>query len=96
MALYTKDPNSVLDYKVDWNGAAADGGPWLAAGETIASSNFTVPAGITKDSQSNTTTTATVWLSGGTVGNEYAVVNRITTNQGRTDDRTITIRVQER
>lgn len=89
MALYTKDPNAVLDYKVNW-------ATWLQASETIASSNFTVPAGITKDSQSNTTTTATVWLSGGTVGTEYAVVNRITTNQGRTDDRTITIRVQER
>jgi hypothetical protein len=88
MAVYVKDKDAVLDYKVDW-------ATWLQASETISTSTFTVPAGITKDSQSNTTTTATVWLSGGTVGQEYAVINRITTNQGRTDDRTITIRVQE-
>jgi hypothetical protein len=89
MAVYVKDKDAVLDYKVEWS-------TWLQVSETISTSTFTVPTGITKDSQSNTTTTATVWLSGGAVGQEYAVINRITTNQGRTDDRTITIRVQER
>jgi hypothetical protein len=87
--LFVKDPNSVLDFKVNW----AD---WLQESETIATSNFTVPAGLTRDSQNNTTTTATVWLSGGTGGGTvYKVVNRITTNQGRTEDRTLEIRVEE-
>ena len=89
MALYVKDPDAVLDYKADWS-------VWLADGETITSSNWSVPTGITKDSQSATTTTATVWLSGGSLGSSYSVVNRISTNQGRTDERTMEIVVRER
>jgi hypothetical protein len=89
MREFLKDPNAILDYKFDWVS-------WLAAGETISTSTMTVQTGITKDSESNTTTTATVWLSGGTEGNRYTVTNRITTNQGRTDDRTILIRVSNR
>lgn len=88
-ALFIKDPNAVLDYKIDW-------ASWLATSETISTSTFTVSAGITKDSESNTTTTATVWLSGGTAGTTYTATNRITTNQSRTDERTIEIRVEER
>lgn len=89
MKQYTKDPAAVLDYRVDWS-------TWLADSETIATSTFTVPTGITKDSQTNDTTTATVWLSSGDAGVDYQVTNRITTNQGRTDDRSILIRVRER
>jgi hypothetical protein len=47
------------------------------------------------DSDSATTTTTTVWLSGGTAGYNYKVENRITTVGGRTDDRTLLIRVRE-
>jgi hypothetical protein len=39
---------------------------------------------------------ATVYLSGGSVGSNYAVVNRITTAAGRVDERTITILVRDR
>lgn len=87
--LFVKDPNAVLDFKVDWTS-------WLQAGETISTSTFVVPSGITKNSESNTTTSATVWLSGGTGGGTvYKLVNRITTNQARTEDRTLEIRVEE-
>ena len=86
---YTKDPNAVLDYKIDW-------GTWLGASETISTSTWTAATGITVNSSTNTTTTATVWLSGGTAGVQYMVTNRITTNQGRTDDRSLTISVQDR
>ena len=85
---FKKDPDSVLDYVFNW----AD---WLDTDE-ISSSSTTVATGLTKDSESNTTTTATVWLSGGTSGTEYAVTNRIVTTGGRTVDRTIIISVQER
>jgi len=89
VSAYFKDPDGVLDYQWDWS-------KWLGGGETIATSDVIVPTGITLDSKSNTTTTATAWLRGGTVGTSYVVVNRITTNQGRTDDRSITILVQQR
>lgn len=85
---FLKDPNAVLDYAVDWS-------RWLA-GDEIATSTWTVPAGLTKLSDSTTTTKATVWLAGGAVGQSYTVTNRITTTGGRTEERSLTIRVEER
>ena len=90
IATFGKDPNAVLDYVIDW------GDEWLEAGDEISTSTWTVPTGITKDSDTKTTTTTTIWLSGGTDGVSYDIVNRIVTTGGRTDDRTITIKVRER
>lgn len=87
--LFVKDPNARLDYAVDWSG-------WLAENETIQSSAWIVPPGITSDDDDSTTTSATVWLLGGTAGESYQVTNRITTNQARIDDRTIQIVVRDR
>lgn len=86
---HKKDPDAVLDWVWDWN-------EWLDEGETITTSTFIPSVGITVDSETNTTKTATVWLSGGTAGQVYQVTNRITSSAGRTDDRSITIRVVER
>jgi hypothetical protein len=88
VSVFVKDPAAVLDYGIDW----AD---WLD-GDTIASSAWTVDAGLTEDSDSRTATTTTVWLSGGTAGVEYKAVNQIVTAAGRTDERTLTIMVRER
>jgi hypothetical protein len=86
---HKKDPDAVLDWVWDWN-------EWLDEGETIVTSQFITTVGLVIDSIGNTTKTATVWLSGGTAGQVYQVTNRITTTSGRTDDRSITIRVTER
>ena len=85
---FTKDPEAVLDYQVDWS-------DWLDD-DTIDTSEWTVPAGLTEDSDSNTYTVAKVWLSGGTAGATYAVENKITTTDGRTDERTIYIECIEK
>lgn len=85
---FIHDPQAVLDYKLDWS-------DWLGA-DTIASATWTVPSGLTQTAASNTTTTATVWLSEGTAGNSYSVVSTIVTADGRTDERTIILRVQHR
>lgn len=94
MADFIKDPQAVLDYKVDWAAPAAKGGPFLQDGETIATSTWTVQAGITKGSDTKDSTSATVWVSGGTADTEYALTNTVTTSLGRTDKRTITLLVQ--
>ena len=78
---FTKDPHAVLDYTVDWN-------RWLA-GDTIATSTWLVPAGLTKQAESKTNTAATASQS-------YTVTNRITSAAGRTEERSFTIRVEER
>jgi len=84
----TKDPDAVLDYKIDWS-------TWLGA-DTIATSSWELPPGITKDSDSNTTTDTTIWVSGGNKGQKYTVVNRIATTAGRTDDRSFVLSVSEK
>lgn len=86
--LEPKDPNAVLDYQIDWS-------DWLRAGDSIGDSEWIVPDGIEKDSDSFNSTTTTIWISGGTAGTNYAFTNRITTIQGRTQDRTVTIPVKE-
>jgi len=87
---FTKDPQAVLDYAIDWT-------KWLdEVGDSIETSTWIVPTGLTKVTETNTSKLATVWLSGGTVGENYTVTNRITTVGGRADDRSITIRVRER
>jgi hypothetical protein len=87
-SIFLHDSEAVLDYTVDWT-------DWIGA-DTISSVTWTVATGLTKESQANTTTTATVWISGGTVGTDYSVECKITTAGGRTDERTITIRVRNR
>lgn len=84
-ARFQKRADAVLDYMVNWT-------TWLAS-DTIDTSTWTVPDGLTLDSSTETTTAATAWLSGGTVGTTYEVVNTIVTAGGRTDYRTVTIEV---
>lgn len=85
---FPKDPDAILDYSIDWE-------TWLD-GDTISTSTWIVPTGITKDSDTYSTTATVIWLSGGTAGSSYSLTNRITTAGGRTEDRTIEILVKER
>lgn len=85
---YPKDPGAVLDWVFDWT-------RWLQEGETITSSTFSATPGITITDEDMQATYTIVWLSGG-AQKVYSVSNRIVTNQGRTDKRTITIKVSNR
>jgi hypothetical protein len=89
ISTFLKDPDAVLDYEFNWS-------EWLGPSEIIDTFDVIASPGITVNSSFSSPTTVTVWLSGGTAGQPYTVTNRITTNQGRTDDRTMTIRVAER
>jgi hypothetical protein len=86
--VFVKDPQAILDYSVDWTN-------WLDS-DTISAVAWVVPAGIINPAISNTTKTATIWLSSGTVGNSYDIICRITTTGGRTDERTITVSVRNK
>lgn len=83
---FTKDPDATLDFSVDWSA-------WLDI-DTIVSSSWTLDGGITLEAGSHTSTVATAWISGGADGTSYSAANRITTAQGRTDERTIKIKVK--
>lgn len=81
-----KAPDEVLEYTHDW---AAE----IGTGETISSSTWSVGTGLTRDSDTNTTTTSTVWLSGGTGGVEYECKNTVETSAGRTHVHTFIVPV---
>ena len=85
----SQDPQDKLDRTFDWS-------QWLTGGETISTSTWSVtPSGPTTSSLSNTTTTATVWLTGGTAGQVYAVTNHIITSAGREADRTLNLAIAD-
>ena len=92
MSVLLKDPEAVLDYSVDWS---AD---YLQVDELIATSAWAVdPAGeLTVDDESDADGVTTVWLSAGERRSTYVVTNTITTSEGRTEERSITIRVEDR
>lgn len=85
-----RDPDSVLDYPWDWE-------KWLA-GDTITSHTVTLDPvdGLTVDSSTHTDSAVTVWLSGGTDGEDTKVTCRITTAGGRTDERSVVFRTRQR
>lgn len=84
--IFEKDPQAKWPYTIDFVNL-------LPTGETLSTVTWTVPTGLTKVSQANTTTAATAVLSGGTVGETYEVLCHIvTTPGGYENDRTIIIK----
>lgn len=94
-AVIPKDPNATLDYAFVWTDYLAD------ITDTIAAVEFVVDPSLTITNEDFDSHTATVWLSGGTVpaagvANELRVTCRITTTEGRIDDRSIFLKIVER
>ena len=86
---YRIDPDATLDWAFDW------GKNWLADSETITGHTITTSGTVTVDSSSAAAGKVTVWLSGA-ADRRATVTCRITTNQGRTDDRSLTLIVGDR
>ena len=81
-----KDPDEVLDYEIDWTARLA--------GDTINTSSWIMPSGITQDSVTVSPTKVKIWLSDGTEGEQYIIQNRIVTNGGRTMDQSVKIKIK--
>lgn len=94
-AFVDKDTSAELTYTVDWSS-------WLPTGATITTATWTVenPTGdavpLVNEATSNTTTRASIVLSGGTAGYVYKVYNTITTSSGSIDRRFFRVKVKER
>jgi hypothetical protein len=85
MTWQSKDPDEIADYQISW---AATLGT-----DTISTSVWIVPAGITAGVTTNTDTTVTIFLSGGVDGVRYDLTNTITTAAGRTYEQLISVYV---
>lgn len=99
-----KDPDEVLDYDIDWTNrlysaaelALVAAGQTVVPADTIATSTFTLPVGITANSTSNTTTATKVWISGGAEGMSYSILNEIVTAGGRRMDQTVKLKIKSK
>jgi hypothetical protein len=93
MALVLKDPESALDYSVDW-------GLRYLTGDVLTESSWSVVpvegGGVTIDGSYFDTASATVNVSGGRPGMIYRLLNQVSTSQGRQDSRSILVRVEVR
>ena len=105
-----KDPDAVEPYFIVWcdkdgtnDGTANDAGE--LQGATISTVAWTVPTSITEDSHNQDAVTikgveyaadtvCTIWLSGGTVDTDFDIGCRIVTDDSRTLDKTMTVRVR--
>lgn len=94
MTLLLKDPEAALDYAIDW------GAEYLGEGDLIADSSWSVtpdqPGGVLVVGSSFDERTSTVNVTGGQAGQMYRLANRVTTDTGRTDERSIVLRVEKR
>lgn len=84
-----KDPQAFLDYSIDWSA-------WLPSGDTIVTSTWMADGGITISMETNTSTTSTVWIAGGTTNVLHRATNQITTAAGRINNQSISIAVASR
>jgi hypothetical protein len=93
MSIYLKDPQASVDYAIDW--PAAFIGP-----ATIASSEWAVTpdeaGGIAVAASSLDGGRCVATLEGGIAGRVYRVRNRLLLSDGRSDERSLMLRVEER
>jgi hypothetical protein len=83
-----KDPNAVLDYSVDLT-------DWLAGITDTLASHSVTGEGVTIDSSAIAGDKVVAWISGGTAGETATATFRFTTAGGRTDDRTIYLKIKD-
>lgn len=88
-----KDPNAILDYSEDWATWCEDAG-----NDTIVTHDilFEDASTLALVSSSVTANVVTAFISGGTAGTTERVVFRVGTSGGRTDDRSIYLKIVDR
>lgn len=93
MSLLLKDPDAVLDYSIDW-------GTEYLGGDLLADSEWTIspdePGGVTVVGGQFDAATSSVKVGGGVPGRVYRLANQVVTVSGRTDARSIVLRVEKR
>jgi hypothetical protein len=93
MTLLLKDPDSILDYAIDW------GSDYLVD-DTIVDSSWVVepdePSGLQVQASAFDGATATVTAAGGIAGHIYQLTNHVQLASGLADSRSVILRVEFR
>lgn len=93
MAIFVKDPGASIDYAVDWSagylaGQVINTSQWSAVPVEVG--GVVVAAGSAMPGKTQAT------ISGGIAGHVYRVTNLVGFSDGRSDERTLVVRVEER
>ena len=93
MAIFLKDPAAALDYAVDWQTA-------YLAGQSITASSWSVapeePDGLAVAVDVVAQGRSVATLTGGRRGRVYRLTNHVTFDDGRSDERSLVVRVEDR
>ncbi len=99
MAYLLIDPQETLDYTCDWGPFLDEGG---SPSDVISNSSWSIapqigsPLSPDLSGSTQTLSTATIKVTNATLGQVYRLSNKITTSQGRTAERSITKRCENR
>ena len=88
------DPDETLDYSCDWTAFPEDAGSPTDVIQTSAWS--IVPLGPMLSGEGLSANVASVFVAGATLGQVYRLSNRVSTLQGRTAERSVTLRCENR
>jgi hypothetical protein len=93
VAIFLKDPAAVIDYAIDWQSA-------YLAGATIIASHWQVvpdvPGGLAIVMTTEAAGRSVAMLAGGQRGASYRLTNHVTLSDGRSDERSLDVRVEDR
>lgn len=92
MSFYLKDPQSRVDYAIDW-ALYLDGQAIVASAWTVAPAEA---GGIAVEEDSFEPAKTAARLTGGVIGHCYGVANRVVLSDGSSDSRSIALRVEQR
>jgi hypothetical protein len=90
-----KDPDDTDVFTLSW--ATRLGSDTIASATWLLDDEAVWPVGsgvLTKGTEGHTTTTVTVWLSGGVLDQDYELTSRVVTVGGKTLDQTVKLRVR--
>lgn len=93
MAMMVKDPGARIDFEFDWHTAYPDGQAVVASDWTVVPDE---DGGIFVPASAHDLLQATATLAGGVAGHVYRITNRVTMSDGQIDERSVTMRVEER
>lgn len=93
MSLFVKDPESRIDYRIDW-GAAYLGPNLIVASRWLVAPVHASGLDVIADGHDGRSATAT--LEGGQAGASYALTNCVTLSNGEIDERSVAVRVEPR
>ena len=93
MAMMVKDSDARIDFEFDWFAACPEGQAVVASSWTVVPGEA---GGIVVAATAYDLTQSTATLTGGIAGRIYRVTNRVTMSDGQIDERSMTVRVEER